>query len=161
MLIGSHGSPTGKTVAPWEAKAECPRCHFQWCKDCQFAWHGNATCQEAKRMRSLREDLERATQNLQGYLAQGRDRIITCPGCGAGIKKYDGCNHMSWVMTLVQLSRLPDLAWQIWWITVQHHLYVCRLPSWNFLVSKQAKQTPVFCFPDHLYSWSGSNAHGF
>ncbi|KAI0691467.1 hypothetical protein C8T65DRAFT_816901 [Cerioporus squamosus] len=64
----------------------CPSCLARVCSTCHVEFHEGLTCAEFKDNRSGGEDSFRRWREERGVKA--------CPGCGAGLEKNGGCNHM-------------------------------------------------------------------
>ncbi len=67
----------------------CPSCLARVCSTCHVEFHEGLTCGEFKDNRSGGEDSFRRWRDEHGVKA--------CPGCGAGLEKSGGCNHMKCV----------------------------------------------------------------
>ncbi|RPD76632.1 hypothetical protein L226DRAFT_381667, partial [Lentinus tigrinus ALCF2SS1-7] len=64
----------------------CPSCLARICSTCHVESHEGLTCAEFKDNLSGGEDSFRRWRDEHGVKA--------CPGCGAGLEKSGGCNHM-------------------------------------------------------------------
>eukprot|EP00884_Botryococcus_braunii_P001924 jgi/Botrbrau1/11732/Bobra.0195s0059.1 len=66
----------------------CNVCQHEWCGCCKIAWHLGKTCDDVER--------ERGEAVAEKGMAQYRKstRVVTCPTCGMGITKVDGCNRV-------------------------------------------------------------------
>ncbi|KAL0242397.1 hypothetical protein GEMRC1_004960 [Eukaryota sp. GEM-RC1] len=64
----------------------CPKCRTKTCYVDRVVWHEGKTCQEY--LQSIYASEENANRN---YIEQNTK---PCPGCGYGIEKNDGCDHM-------------------------------------------------------------------
>ncbi|TFK94195.1 hypothetical protein K466DRAFT_536709 [Polyporus arcularius HHB13444] len=67
----------------------CPSCLARVCSTCHVEFHEGLTCAEFKDNRSGGEDSFQRWRDEHGVKA--------CPGCGAGLEKSGGCNHMKCV----------------------------------------------------------------
>ncbi|BDA42122.1 probable ATP-dependent RNA helicase DEAH11, chloroplastic at C-terminar half [Coccomyxa sp. Obi] len=66
----------------------CNVCSHAWCKSCKVDWHSGLSCDEYLRQVGEVE----ADNGLKEY--QAKNRMISCPTCGHGIEKTDGCNRV-------------------------------------------------------------------
>lgn len=73
----------------WELadkKVVCPSCSTEFCFDCNAAWHGARTCQEAAAAPAAND----SDASLQQWMQEKGSKVKPCPRCREGIEKNDG-----------------------------------------------------------------------
>ncbi len=63
-----------------EPRLKCKKCSHELCFNCNEAWHGSRTCEEA------------ADSLLASYARNANVKM--CPQCRVKIERSEGCNHM-------------------------------------------------------------------
>ena len=78
---------TGGGKYPW---IKCPDCEVNYCTSCDEVFHGNKTCDEARRERELLKNPHHRAHEAMSQACKRR-----CPHCNQEYMKSDGCNKMT------------------------------------------------------------------
>jgi len=80
-------SPVLRQASATSPLMNCPSCNTSFCFDCSDYWHPDKTClQNAKDRKKSKTEVKSERRKMRA----GKP----CPGCGAIIDKYAGCNHI-------------------------------------------------------------------
>ena len=75
-----------------EFEAVCSVCANHWCISCLVKWHTNLSCEQYQQWRKENDAGDARMDELIKQVG-----IARCPngGCGTGVQKSHGCNHMT------------------------------------------------------------------
>lgn len=97
----------------------CQLCKASYCVPCKVPMHSGETCQVYHERLRREEQQKTKKQAADDRASDEKVKQISriCPGCGANIDKFSGCDHVTCTpvpLWLAELRRLTEVSRSLW-----------------------------------------------